>query len=476
MKKSLLIATMALAAFAANAAKDAYEYPTTGGYTLTNICQNSIFNGTWATLVHDVAGTPGDVFPSFSQIRNATCVGGKVYVASSNSWGEGGTVVGEGALFIFDANTGEYEKSVQLVKEDGTPISGTLCANVIGQDDFGHMYVGGYRGSLWLDTETTYAANPIEIFLVNPETGACTLAASLELPETEADKSGRVDQFDVIGDLTCEKARCVVMAPVNGAPKKEVVGWHCEQGEEEWAPHMNNGENVACELSDEGGYPANVANFSSVGVAIIRDEEFSGDMFYTDAFNTFPEVWNTEGALIDDFSVLVSALTFDEVAHKQAPAGVAEFTFGDQLFLLAGLNEYTAGEGAQARVYKLGENGAFEGAEPLFNFPHDGLGDIGNGTNLAKGGTSRLHKLEATVVEDGNGKYGAYIFTYKDGNGFAYYLFAEEGFNAGGIAAPSVAETNAPVEYFNLQGIRVANPENGLFIRRQGTTATKVLL
>lgn len=35
---------------------------------------------------------------------------------------------------------------------------------------------------------------------------------------------------------------------------------------------------------------------------------------------------------------------------------------------------------------------------------------------------------------------------------------------------------NAPVEYFNLQGIRVDNPENGLFIRRQGNKVTKVLV
>lgn len=34
---------------------------------------------------------------------------------------------------------------------------------------------------------------------------------------------------------------------------------------------------------------------------------------------------------------------------------------------------------------------------------------------------------------------------------------------------------NAPVEYYNLQGIRVSNPKGGIFIRRQGRTSTKVL-
>lgn len=36
------------------------------------------------------------------------------------------------------------------------------------------------------------------------------------------------------------------------------------------------------------------------------------------------------------------------------------------------------------------------------------------------------------------------------------------------------ADENAPVEFFNLQGVRVAEPANGLYIRRQGGKATKV--
>jgi hypothetical protein len=36
-------------------------------------------------------------------------------------------------------------------------------------------------------------------------------------------------------------------------------------------------------------------------------------------------------------------------------------------------------------------------------------------------------------------------------------------------------ENNESVEYFNLQGVRVANPANGIFIRRQGGHASKVI-
>lgn len=37
-------------------------------------------------------------------------------------------------------------------------------------------------------------------------------------------------------------------------------------------------------------------------------------------------------------------------------------------------------------------------------------------------------------------------------------------------------DENAPVEYYNLNGVRVAEPENGIFIRRQGSKVTKVIV
>ncbi len=40
----------------------------------------------------------------------------------------------------------------------------------------------------------------------------------------------------------------------------------------------------------------------------------------------------------------------------------------------------------------------------------------------------------------------------------------------------SIEAENAPVEYYNLQGVRVANPENGIFIRRQGNKVEKVIM
>ena len=45
-----------------------------------------------------------------------------------------------------------------------------------------------------------------------------------------------------------------------------------------------------------------------------------------------------------------------------------------------------------------------------------------------------------------------------------------------GVNVIEVSDANAPVEYYNLQGVRVANPQNGIFIRKEGNKALKVVL
>jgi hypothetical protein len=55
------------------------------------------------------------------------------------------------------------------------------------------------------------------------------------------------------------------------------------------------------------------------------------------------------------------------------------------------------------------------------------------------------------------------------------YVIAYTATGTDGIANVA-ADNNAAAEYFNLQGVRVANPTNGLFIRRQGNNVQKVLV
>jgi hypothetical protein len=45
-----------------------------------------------------------------------------------------------------------------------------------------------------------------------------------------------------------------------------------------------------------------------------------------------------------------------------------------------------------------------------------------------------------------------------------------------GVENISVDNENAPVEFFNLNGVRVSGTTPGLYIRRQGNKATKVVV
>ncbi|MDE6169980.1 MAG: hypothetical protein K2F68_02360, partial [Duncaniella sp.] len=45
-----------------------------------------------------------------------------------------------------------------------------------------------------------------------------------------------------------------------------------------------------------------------------------------------------------------------------------------------------------------------------------------------------------------------------------------------GINNVIMDNTNSTLEYYNLQGVRVENPSNGIFIRRQGNDVQKVFV
>lgn len=79
-----------------------------------------------------------------------------------------------------------------------------------------------------------------------------------------------------------------------------------------------------------------------------------------------------------------------------------------------------------------------------------------------------VNGAEQEFVED-----GVHAFTVTDEHAAEGLVF--ELSNKVNTGLENIAiDADAAVEYFNLQGIRVANPENGTFIRRQGTNVSKV--
>ena len=68
----------------------------------------------------------------------------------------------------------------------------------------------------------------------------------------------------------------------------------------------------------------------------------------------------------------------------------------------------------------------------------------------------------------------ANIYQFYAGGKVAMYTFEVPGVTTGIDSVNS--EVEAPAEYYNLQGVKVANPAKGLYIKKQGDKATKVVL
>ena len=70
-----------------------------------------------------------------------------------------------------------------------------------------------------------------------------------------------------------------------------------------------------------------------------------------------------------------------------------------------------------------------------------------------------------------NDDVSVYIYHFVPGTVAEKLLFAVA--STSGVGSIEAENADAPVEYYNLQGVKVANPSNGIFIKVQGTKATK---
>ena len=75
----------------------------------------------------------------------------------------------------------------------------------------------------------------------------------------------------------------------------------------------------------------------------------------------------------------------------------------------------------------------------------------------------------SSVNEDGS----VNIYQFNAGIRLAKYTLAADFSGINNVIAD--ADENAPVEYYNLQGVKVEKPENGIFIKKQGAKATKII-
>lgn len=191
---------------------------------------------------------------------------------------------------------------------------------------------------------------------------------------------------------------------------------------------------------------------------------FDSDMsFWLSNKDTYPMHFGNDGTLIE---------------KVESGLDGQRFGVGNDLFTYAG-HKYlaittTLGSSSQAAwgnatLELLDISNGLGGATHRGRYPYDGLGPDNWGT---VGNTAICH----SISDLGNELY-LWIMVPKQGIA-AYYN--SDGYRPNGAENISVdaADADAPAVYYNLQGVRM-NAENltpGLYIRRQGSVTTKVLV
>lgn len=415
-------------------------------------CKN-LYNFSLNYSKDEFAETPMAEFNN--RTRSMVARDGKLYIGESRTMVVGEESTDVAHLIIIDQATGKIENRLQLT-HNGNPITGLLCANQIGVDDFGNLWMIGLVGDSGTKPWTVYHIKDVV-------TGECDIVAELKVPDEEAEVFGRHDYYDLVGDVTGTQAGTVVMSPVANGTNTFVVGFEREQGSDVWGPHM---EDYYSNYMSET-YPADQATWNGAPmIRIIRDEEYSANLFYIDAFVTCPALYNVEGTLLDSFAFA------QDLAPAIGPNGVMEFSFLDRDFMAYTLYDYDQPPlGSQVRVVELGPDQAFEGMKLAWDLPKGGLGETSDS------GT-RMMGICPSLLTDKNGKRGCMLSIFKCANGLTTYLLSEPGFEAGvNEIENDMDNSDAPVEYFDIQGRRLNDTVPGqLVIKKQGTAVSKMLV
>ena len=281
----------------------------------------------------------------------------------------------------------------------------TLPFNDIKFDQAGHCLIGAC-------VSASTACQPFQIYMVDLETGAATELINDVLWDNPGLDSivFRFDAFGVAGDVT---KNGVIMAADATANNWLVYRWLIKDGV------VGEGEQVAILLDPEvdKSLYINAAGFNTAPQIFPQDEE--GELFYVDGFNTLPMLFygNPEdGAiLMDDFinvptGTVVTNNEGETCSMNTGHNGLIEFQVGKEYFLLMAATN-TAGSPTSAfALYKFkDEDRAFEGMEPLWFFPHNGLGAATNGCRTAVPSVDVISDTQAV------------LYIYANNNGYATY-------------------------------------------------------
>ena len=251
------------------------------------------------------------------------------------------------------------------------------------------------------------------VYVVDLETGEAELLLSEKLADNPdyAEIACRFDAFGVNGDVYGNA--CIMAADATGTFNS--YRWLIEDGE------VGQGQMISLLIDAESDKSLLInAQGELVGgwgtaPQIFPQDEF-GSLFYVDGFNTLPTLIDEGGMLVEDFIKCPAGTAMwnnegDTTKLHQGLNGLQEFQVGDEYFMVMIATHTPSAPPSAFGLYKFADEGrSFDGLEPLWYFPANGLGSETNGCRTAV----------PSVEVDGN---TATIYLYANDNGYGVYKF-----------------------------------------------------
>lgn len=446
MKKLLLCATAAiLSSGSAFAVTDGQTYAETNKIKCENLW---IVDRNHNSAVYES-------LPIANVNARTACLGnGVIYVGNSAAdepeyVDEAGARLEVASLDTYSLEDGSPLGRIKLTL-DGARYTGRLCANQVGVDSY---------GNLWVAPAVFSFTNGYKVYSVDPATGAMTLRAKLDM-----DKDARIDYCDLIGDITLAEAKCTIMAAGSGV--STVYRWAAEQGgnAESFGGNWDGIDNSVnfLDFYPEGQTIWGVAPSTKI-VLGVDDTAYNADLFYIDGFTTVPTLYSSTQYISSSFAEA------PELAPAAGCNGVAEFTLMGKSFVTYPMNQYDGPNGGcESNICELGPETTFAGMTKYWHVPANGMG-------LTTDGGTRIHSLCREIVTDSEGHEGVLLMTFKCFNGFGVYLIADKNYNGSGVENTvigsnatitvsgnviTVSEEASEIAIFNLAGQTVAKVSN----------------
>ncbi|MBR5572971.1 MAG: InlB B-repeat-containing protein [Paludibacteraceae bacterium] len=374
--------------------KDTYAYPQRHGkYNLENQWVISVVEENYA------ANKPGGT----GFVRGMAAKDGIMYFINRETE----------SIVRVDGATGDMLEPIKITgenlflveNEDGTWGDGvTLKYNDIKFDSEGNCLISGC---------ITSQNQHFMVYVVDLETGAAELLIDEKLGDNPdyAEIACRFDAFGVNGDVYGNA--CIMAADATGTFNS--YRWLIEDGE------VGQGEMISL-LIDAESDKSHLINAQGELVGgwgtapqIFPQDEY-GALFYVDGFNTLPTLIDEGGMLVEDFIKCPAGTALwnnpgDTTKLHQGLNGLQEFQVGDEYFMVMIATHTPSAPPSAFGLYKFADEArSFDGLEPLWYFPNNGLGSATNGCRTAV----------PSVEVDGN---TATIYLYANDNGYGVYKF-----------------------------------------------------